>query len=88
MDWQRNDIRQIPDPNSVNKQQIPNRQEIPSPQQISGTEVFLERSDLPAEPHIPVTQPYSTEWIHTRQGFIRPRKKLFQRFLNHFFRSK
>ena len=87
MDWQGDDIRQVPDPNSINKQQIPNRQEVPSPQQISGREVFLERSDVPALHPKPATQPYSTEWVHTRQGFIRPRKHLFQRFLNRFFRS-
>ena len=87
MGWQRDDIRQVPDPNSINKQQVPNRQEVPSPQQISGREVFLERSDVPALHPMPATQPYSTEWVHTRQGFIRPRKHLFQRFLNRFFRS-
>ena len=85
MDWQRDDIRQMPDPNSINKQQVPNRQEVPSPQQIPGREVFLERPDVPAQQQIPTAQPYSTEWIHTRQGFIRPRKNLFQRFLDRFF---
>ncbi len=87
MDWQRDDIRQVPDPNRINKQQVPHRQEVPSPQQIPGSEVFLERPDVPAKPHMPTTQPSSTEWIHTRQGLIRPRKNLFQRFLDRFFRS-
>ncbi len=66
MDWQRDDIRQVPDPNRINKQQVPHRQEVPSPQQIPGSEVFLERPDVPAKPHMPTTQPSSTEWIHTR----------------------
>jgi len=87
MDWQRDDIRQVPDPNSFNKQQVPHRQEMPS-QQIPGREVFLERPDVPAQQHIPATQPYSTGWIHTRQGFIKPRKNVFQRFLDRFYHSK
>ena len=87
MDWQHDDIRQVPDPNSINKQQVPNRQEVSSPQQVPGREVFLERPDVPALHPMPATQPYSTEWVHTRQGFIRPRKHLFQRFLDRFFRS-
>jgi hypothetical protein len=87
MDWQRDDIRQVPDPNSINKQQVPQRQEVPSPQQIPGREVFLERPDVPAKPHLPPTQSSSTQWIHTRQGFIRPRKNLFQRILSRFFQS-
>jgi hypothetical protein len=87
MDWQREDIRQVPDPNSINKQQIPGRQEVPSPRQIPGSEAFLERPDLPTLHPMPATQAYSTGWTHTRQGFIRPRKLLFQRFLNRFFRS-
>jgi len=65
MDWQRHDIRQVPDPNSFNKQQVPHRQEMPS-QQIPGREVFLERPDGPAQQHMPTTQPYPAEWIHTR----------------------
>jgi hypothetical protein len=52
MDWQRDDIRQVPDPNTINNQQIPHRQEVPSPQQIPGREVFLERPDVPARQHI------------------------------------
>ena len=86
MDWRRDDIRQVPDPNSINKQQIPGRQEVPSPQQIPGSEAFLERPDVPALHPMPATQHYSTEWVHTRQGFIRPRKNFFQRFLNRFLR--
>ncbi len=87
MDWQGDDIRQVPDPNSINKQQVPYRQEVPSPQQVPGREVFLERPDVPAQQPLPATQSSSTEWIHTRQGFIRPRKNLFQRFLDRFFQS-
>ena len=48
IDWQRDDIRQVPDPKSINKQQIPSSQEVPSPQEIPGREVFLERPDVPA----------------------------------------
>jgi hypothetical protein len=87
MDWQRDDIRQVPDPKSINKQQIPSWQEVPSPHEIPGREVFQERPDIPAKPHMPAMQPYSTEWIHTRQGFIKPRKNVFQRILSRFFRS-
>jgi hypothetical protein len=47
MDWQHDDIRQVPDSNSINKQQVPQRQEVPSPQQVPGAEVFLERPDIP-----------------------------------------
>ena len=88
MDSQSDDIRQVPDPNRINKQQVPHRQEVPSPQQIPGSEVFLERPDIPAQQNMPPSQPYSTEWVHTRQGFIRPRKNLFRRFLDRLFRSK
>jgi hypothetical protein len=86
MDWQGNDIRQVPDPTRSNKQQVPNRQEVPSPEQIPGKEIFLERPDVPAQQHMPATQSYSTEWVHTRQGFIKPCKNVFQRFLDGFFR--
>ncbi len=65
MDWQRDDIRQVPDPNSFNKQQVPQKQEMPS-QQLPGKEDFLERPDVPAQQHTPTTQPYPAEWIHTR----------------------
>ena len=85
MDWQRDDIRQVPDPNSINKQQVPHRQEVSSPHQIPGREVFLERPDVPAQQTMPATQPDSREWIHTRQGFIKPRKNVFQRFLDRFY---
>ena len=85
MEWQRDDIRQVPDPNSINKQQVPHRQEMRSPQQIPGREVFLERPDVPAQQPMPATQPDSMEWIHTRQGFIKPRRNVFQRFLGRFF---
>ena len=87
MDWQRNDIKQVPDPNRINHQHVPHRLEMPSPQQIPGREVFLERPDIPAQQPLPVTQPDSTEWIHTRQDFIKPRKNVFHRFLDRFFRS-
>ncbi len=88
MDWQNNDIKQVPDPNRINQKHVPHRQEMPSPQQIPGREVFQERPDIPAQQHLPMTQPYSTEWIHTRQGFIKPRKNVFHRFLDRFFQSK
>ncbi|HZR42324.1 MAG TPA: hypothetical protein VFB12_19545 [Ktedonobacteraceae bacterium] len=87
MDGQRDDIRQVPDPNSINKQQIPHGQEVPSPQQIPGREIFLERPDVPTQEHMPTTQSHSTEWIHTRQGFIRPRKNPFQHFIDRFFHT-
>ena len=87
MDWPHDDIRQVPDPTSINKQQVPHRQEVPSPQQIPGREVFLERPDVPAQQPMPAMQPYSTGWVHTRQGFIKPRKNVFQRFLGRFFWS-
>ncbi len=87
MGWQRDDIRQVPDSKSINRQQITHRREVPSPQEIPGREVFLERADVPARSHLPLTQSFSTEWVHIRQGFIQPRKNLFRRFLNRFFQS-
>jgi len=87
MSWQHDDIRQVPDPNSFNKQHVPHWQEMPS-QQIPGKEVFLERPDVPAQPDMPTTQPPSTEWMYTRQGFIKPRRNVFQRLLDRFSQSK
>lgn len=84
MDWQRDDIRQMPDPNSFNKQPGPHRQEMPS-QPLPDREVFLERPDIPSQQHMATTQPFPAEWIHTRQGYIKPRRNAFQRFLDRFF---
>lgn len=87
MEWQHDGIRQVPNPNRINKQHISRGQEVPSPQQIPGREIFLERSDLPSQEHMPATQSFATEWIHTRQGFIRLRKSLFQGFIGRFFQA-
>jgi len=80
MDWQQNPIRHVTNPNDFNKQHMPGGQEVPTPRGLPGKELFLERPDFPAR-LLPAIEHYITEWIHTRQGTLLPRKDSIWRFL-------
>jgi hypothetical protein len=85
MDWQHKPVRHMPNPDNVNKQQLPDIRQVPSPAHIPGKQDFLDKPEFPAPRQLPRTLEYFTEWIHTRQGFVQPRKNIVQRFVNRVF---
>ncbi len=80
MDWQHNPIRHVTNPNDFNRQQTPGSPEVPTPNSLPGKELFLDRPDFPAR-LMPAIEHHITEWIHTRQGTLFPRKGTIRRFL-------